>query len=359
MKARVAGARKASGDTLTFLDSHIDCSRDWLVPLMYRIYQDKSHVVMPIIDGLSRKFEYSPGGVELVGFNTRLVDHGIGLQKIHQFAGRTAADPQPSPAMAGGLFSVHREYFFEVGAFDVAMEHWGGENIEIGFRVWQCGGSIELIPCSRVAHIFGGMGGGCGWPGAPPSTKNKWRAIRVWMDEYADLMKNFLPEPSDIGDLTEMQNLRKKLKCKSFKWFLDNVYPECWINVMHNPRAQGLLYNAHANKCLHARYRKMVDCGTNAAEAKRSGEWIYYTGNDEFVMSDMDNCVESPYDTRGADLALYGCHGSKGNQEWILTDNNMFKHGPGCLMVNAEGKPRVEACKENDPAYVWEFKKIE
>ena len=28
-------------------------------------------------------------------------------------------------------------------------------------------------------------------------------------------------------------------------------------------------------------------------------------------------------------------------------------------MVNAEGKPRVEACKENDPAYVWEFKKIE
>lgn len=74
-------------------------------------------------------------------------------------------------------------YFFEVGAFDEAMEHWGGENIEIGFRVWQCGGSIELIPCSRVAHIFGGMGGGCGWPGAPPSTKNKWRAIKVWMDE--------------------------------------------------------------------------------------------------------------------------------------------------------------------------------
>ena len=79
--------------------------------------------------------------------------------KKDQFAGRTAVDPQPSPAMAGGLFSVHREYFFEVGAFDVAMEHWGGENIEIGFRVWQCGGSIELIPCSRVAHIFGGMVG--------------------------------------------------------------------------------------------------------------------------------------------------------------------------------------------------------
>ena len=61
---------------------------------------------------------------------------------------------------------------------------------EMELRRLACtGGSIELIPCSRVAHIFGGMGGGCGWPGAPPSTKNKWRAIRVWMDEYADMMK--------------------------------------------------------------------------------------------------------------------------------------------------------------------------
>jgi hypothetical protein len=45
------------------------------------------------------------------------------------------------------------------------------------------------------------MGAGCGWPGAPPGTKNKWRAIRAWMDDYADLMKDFLPEPADLGDM--------------------------------------------------------------------------------------------------------------------------------------------------------------
>lgn len=38
--------------------------------------------------------------------------------------------------MAGGLFAIERDYFFEIGLYDPGLEIWGGENFELSYKVY-------------------------------------------------------------------------------------------------------------------------------------------------------------------------------------------------------------------------------
>ncbi|KAH6938451.1 hypothetical protein HPB50_009385 [Hyalomma asiaticum] len=126
-------------------------------------------------------FEYSASPIVRGGFNWGLHFKWESPPRLR--GPRQAIDPIPSPTMAGGLFAMDRRYFHELGEYDDGMDIWGGENLEISFRIWMCGGRLEILPCSRVGHVFRRRRPYGSPSGEDTLTKNSLRVAHVWMDE--------------------------------------------------------------------------------------------------------------------------------------------------------------------------------
>jgi len=156
VRTRMAGIRAAEAEVLTFLDSHIEATTGWLEPLLDRVARNYKTVATPVIEAIDEKtFQYKFVTMDLMGtFNWKLEFDWSPISEDQQQHREHKWAPYNSPTMAGGLFAINKEWFEHLGLFDEGMEIWGGENIEMSFRQWMCGGSIEIVPCSRVGHVF-------------------------------------------------------------------------------------------------------------------------------------------------------------------------------------------------------------
>ncbi|KAJ4431036.1 putative polypeptide N-acetylgalactosaminyltransferase 9 [Periplaneta americana] len=204
---------------------------------------------------------------------------------------KNPAEPVWSPTMAGGLFSIDKAFFEKLGTYDSGFDIWGGENLELSFKTWMCGGTLEIVPCSHVGHIFRKRSPYKWRSGVNVLKRNSVRLSEVWLDEYAKYYYQRIGNDlGDYGDVSSRKELRKKLGCKSFKWYLDNIYPELFI----------------------------------PGEAVASGE-VRNLG------LGGKTCLDSP--ARKADLhkpaGLYPCHNQGGNQvpiDWLKVDKKRNLH---------------------------------
>lgn len=57
----------------------------------------------------------------------------------------------------------------------------------INLQVWQCGGQLEIIPCSIVGHVFRTKSPHTFPKGTQVIARNQVRLAEVWMDEYKEI----------------------------------------------------------------------------------------------------------------------------------------------------------------------------
>ncbi|XP_017854881.2 polypeptide N-acetylgalactosaminyltransferase 5 isoform X2 [Drosophila busckii] len=318
IRARLLGAEHVSGEVITFLDAHCECTEGWLEPLLARIVQNRRTVVCPIIDVISDEtFEYiTASDSTWGGFNWKLNFRWYRVpqrEMARRNNDRTA--PLRTPTMAGGLFSIDKDYFYEIGSYDEGMDIWGGENLEMSFRVWMCGGVLEIAPCSRVGHVFR-KSTPYTFPGGTTEivNHNNARLVEVWLDDWKEFYYSFYPgaRKASAGDVSDRKSLRDRLKCKSFRWYLENVYPESLMPLDYY--YLGEIRNAETETCLDTMGRKYNEkVGISYCHGLGGNQVFAYTKRQQ-IMSD-DLCLDAA--SSNGPVNMVRCHNMGGNQEWV------------------------------------------
>ncbi|XP_029952809.1 probable polypeptide N-acetylgalactosaminyltransferase 8 [Salarias fasciatus] len=327
-QSRISGWKAATADVVAILDAHVEATVGWAEPLLARIKADRTVVVSPVFD----KVHFDDLHVERYGPSAHAFDWALWcMYESFSPAWRKLNDesrPGKSPSVMG-IFAADRLFLEEIGGLDGGMTVYGGENVELGIRVWLCGGRVEIVTCSKIAHIERAHK-----PYAPDLSiamrRNALRVAETWLDDYN---KNVyiawnLPLKNhgiDIGDISERKKLRESLKCKPFQWYLDHVYPalEKWDNIL----GYGVLSNS--------------------------------------LLKDV--CVDQG-PIPGNIPVLYGCHRMQPQLCYYNTDGEIYVGGikshkyntNRCLVDPGSGSnPTLQDCrvaKENKLSMHWDFK---
>ncbi|XP_062243713.1 N-acetylgalactosaminyltransferase 7 isoform X1 [Platichthys flesus] len=330
IQARSIGAEKANkGQVLIYLDAHCEVGINWYAPLVAPISKDRTVCTVPLVDSIhGQKFTIeAQGGGDKDGFARGAWDWSMLWKRVplgdrEKPLRKTLTEPYRSPAMAGGLFAIERDFFFELGLYDPGLQIWGGENFEISYKIWQCGGQLLFVPCSRVGHIYRLQG----WEGNPPpahvgsspTLKNYVRVVEVWWDDYKDYFYASRPETLTLayGDISELKRFREEHRCKSFKWFMEEIAYDIPLHYPLPPK---------------------------------NVEWGEIRG------FETSYCIDSMGHTNGGHVEIGPCHRMGGNQLFRINEANQLMQYDQCLTRGEDNSAVIITHCENNQHTEWKL----
>ncbi|CAB1336759.1 unnamed protein product [Coregonus sp. 'balchen'] len=342
--ARLLGARGALGEILTFLDAHCECFHGWLEPLLARIVEEPTAVVSPEITTINlNNFAFNKPVATAKAHNRGNFDWSLsfgweGIPEHERNKRKDETYPVKTPTFAGGLFSISKKYFEHIGTYDDKMEIWGGENVEMSFR-------LEIIPCSVVGHVFRTKSPHTFPKGTEVITRNQVRLAEVWMDDYKHIYyrRNSnaakMAKEKGFGDISERVNLRERLQCKNFTWYLNTIYPEVFVPDL-TPTKFGAIKNSGAQSCLdYFEYTSHKELRHNI------GKQLCLQANPQPDQVKIELCTLKG---QGSSVAP--------QQEWLFTEENLLKNPASgkCLLLKG-GQIVMDYCNEADLNQHWAF----
>ncbi|XP_076839932.1 polypeptide N-acetylgalactosaminyltransferase 6-like isoform X2 [Brachyhypopomus gauderio] len=338
--ARLLGAREAQGQVLTFLDSHCECFDGWLEPLLVQLVKEPRAVVSPeiaVIDPNTLKFAKPipgdrPRNRGSFDWALNFAWESVPVQEKLIYKDETY--PVKTPVFAGGLFSIYKDFFEHIGSYDDQMEIWGGENIEMSFRV---------------------------------------RAAEVWMDDYKNIFYRRNKKAADIahnksyGDILHRLELRKSLDCKNFSWYLENVYPEAFVPELL-PAQFGSLKNLGSSTCLDIGEKRPIRKPVILYTCHYMGgnQHFEYTSQQELQHNTaLQLCLHATIEPEPVRIELCSTKGpgkaTAPQQEWTLSLLSaeyyllLSKVFNKCLTVEG-GKAIMKNCNPADKYQHWVFR---
>ncbi|XP_052046070.1 polypeptide N-acetylgalactosaminyltransferase 15 [Apodemus sylvaticus] len=364
--ARMLGATRATGDVLVFMDTHCECHPGWLEPLLSRIAGDRSRVVSPVIDVIDWKtLQYSASTLQRGALDWKLDFRWEALGEQELKALPSPISPIRSPVVPQEVVAVDRHYFQNTGAYDPLLSLWGSENLEMSFKAWLCGGSVEILPCSRVGYIYQSQEASSG---TDPEVilRNKIRIAETWLSSFKETFYRHIPEAFALSkvvkpDCTERLKLQRRLGCRTFHWFLANVYPELYPSE-HRPRFSGKLHNNGFGLCADCQAEgDILGCPVTLAPCSNSRQQqnLEHTSRKEILLGSPQRLC---FDVRGEQVTLQTCReeGPTIHQQfWDFQEDGMIIHILSGKCVEAGAQPSskdlyLHQC-DGKPSQLWRF----